>query len=82
MADILVTKKADDARQSFIFDLRQVGPSVVKRAFQLEEDASPMKIKHVLASAYNNPRKDRTDVKQLDFTMKQFMAKFNEQINK
>lgn len=81
MADILLTKEANAARSRVISDLRQSGKSIVCKTFNLDESTSDRKIKHVLATAYNNPRKDRGDVKQLDFSMKQAMGKYGEQIN-
>ncbi|KAH7726241.1 DNA-directed RNA polymerase I subunit A1 [Aphelenchoides avenae] len=81
VADILLTKEANAARSRVISDLRQSGKSIVCKTFNLDESTSDRKIKHVLATAYNNPRKDRGDVKQLDFSMKQAMGKYGEQIN-
>lgn len=82
VADILVNKKANRVRHKAIKELRNCGDEVVRKTFSLQEDATPLKIKHVMATAYNNPRKDLTDVKQLDYTMKQTIAKFAEIINK
>lgn len=81
MADILLTKEANEARSKVISEVRQSGKSVVCKTFNLDEKTTDRKIKHVLATAYNNPRKDRGDVKQLDFSMKQTLGKFGEQIN-
>uniref|UniRef100_A0A915EJW8 DNA-directed RNA polymerase subunit n=1 Tax=Ditylenchus dipsaci TaxID=166011 RepID=A0A915EJW8_9BILA len=81
VADILVTAEANTTRRNAINEIRKSGPDVVKKTFSLPEDASALKMKHVMATAYNNPRKDKSDVKQLDYTMKQTMAKLSEQIN-
>lgn len=82
VADILVHRKADRIRRKAIRELRKCGDEVVRKTFSLSDDATPIKLKHVMATAYNNPRKDFTDVKQLDYTMKQTVAKFCEIINK
>ncbi|KAI1705504.1 RNA polymerase rpb1, domain 2 domain-containing protein [Ditylenchus destructor] len=82
VADILVTESADKVRRGAIKQIRKCGSDVVKKAFSLPDNASSLQIKHVMATAYNNPRKDKTDVKQLDYTMKQTTAKLSDEITK
>uniref|UniRef100_A0A915MIJ9 DNA-directed RNA polymerase n=1 Tax=Meloidogyne javanica TaxID=6303 RepID=A0A915MIJ9_MELJA len=81
VSDILVTKKADAQRKSLIEELRACGDSVVQKAFSLPEDTSFDKIRYTLASTYNHPR-DREMVKMVDFSMKQAINKYAEQINR
>uniref|UniRef100_A0A1I8BH69 DNA-directed RNA polymerase subunit n=1 Tax=Meloidogyne hapla TaxID=6305 RepID=A0A1I8BH69_MELHA len=80
VSDILVTKKADTQRKSFIEELRSCGDSVVQKAFSLPEDTPSDKIRYTLATTYNHPR-DREMVKMVDFSMKQTINKYAEQIN-
>lgn len=81
VSDILVTLKADAQRKSLIEELRACGDSVVQKAFSLPEDTSFDKIRYTLASTYNHPR-DREMVKMVDFSMKQAINKYAEQINR
>lgn len=82
MADILVNRIGNRTRSKAIKELRKCGDAVVRKTFSLPDNVSALKIKHVMATAYNNPRQDRTDIKQLDYTMKQTVAKYCEIINK
>ena len=81
VADILVSRKADRERAKAIRELRSMGPDIARRAFGLEEDAKTLAIRRRTAAAYNNPQRDPTDVKTLDTTMKQTVAKYTERIN-
>jgi hypothetical protein len=53
----------------------------VKKTFGLPDETPPNKIRHALATAYNHPR-DREIVKMIDYSMKQAINKYAEQINK
>jgi hypothetical protein len=77
-----VTKEADKKRRKAIRELRTTGPSIARKTFNLDENVTSIQIKHRIAKAYNNPRRDLTDVKMLDFTMKQTVGKYTEKINK
>jgi hypothetical protein len=81
VSDILVTKKADSLRKSFIQELRFCGDSVVQKAFSLPEETKYDKIRYTLATTYNHPR-DREMIKMVDFSMKQTINKYAEQINR
>jgi len=80
VADILVKRQANKERRKIIKQLRKEGENVVKKAFNLPEDATPLMIKHSCAKAYNNNNKMKNDVKMLDFTMKQVVGKHNTNI--
>ncbi|KAI6183947.1 DNA-directed RNA polymerase subunit [Aphelenchoides bicaudatus] len=82
VADILVNEEADQKRRDSIKALRSTGPEIVRKTFNLDEDATALKMKHCIATAYNNPRKDLTDSKMLDFNVKQTVAKYTDEINK
>ncbi|CAB3411186.1 unnamed protein product [Caenorhabditis bovis] len=82
VADILVVKKGDDKRKAAVMESRTIGDQVVKTAFGLSENATKAEIKRTLAATYCNPRGQGTDVKMLDFAMKQGIAKFNDTITK
>uniref|UniRef100_A0A914PND9 DNA-directed RNA polymerase I subunit RPA1 n=1 Tax=Panagrolaimus davidi TaxID=227884 RepID=A0A914PND9_9BILA len=81
VADILVKEEANKKRKEIIKALRKEGDNVVRKTFGLSDDAPKLKLKHVLASAYNNARRETTDVKMYDFTMKQTIGKLNDKIN-
>ena len=82
VADILVKRHANKERRKIIRQLRKEGENVVKRAFNLPDDATPLMIRHSCAKAYNNNSKTKNDVKMLDFTMKQVVGKHNTSITK
>lgn len=64
-------------------DSRIIGKKVVCSAFGLDEEkTTPKDIKHVLASTYCNPRGQGTDVKMLDYAMKNELTVCNREINK
>uniref|UniRef100_A0A914HJX1 DNA-directed RNA polymerase n=1 Tax=Globodera rostochiensis TaxID=31243 RepID=A0A914HJX1_GLORO len=81
VTDILVTRRADRERKRAISELLKCGEAVVRKTCGLPEDTSPETIRHTLATAYNHPRADRSMVKLYDFTMKQTLNKYSEQIN-
>uniref|UniRef100_A0A7E4WCR3 DNA-directed RNA polymerase subunit n=1 Tax=Panagrellus redivivus TaxID=6233 RepID=A0A7E4WCR3_PANRE len=81
VADILVKGPANKERTKTIKKLRKEGDNIVKKTFGLGEFATKTQIKHVMASAYNNKRGETGDVKQLDFSMKQTIGKYNDKIN-
>ncbi|OZC04967.1 RNA polymerase Rpb1, domain 5 [Onchocerca flexuosa] len=56
VADILVRKEADKQRRKEIKALRKCGDVVVRECFHLDENADKSEIKHVMASAYCNPK--------------------------
>ncbi|KAK0395050.1 hypothetical protein QR680_001087 [Steinernema hermaphroditum] len=80
VADILIEKDADDVRTKAVQELRTIGEDVVRSTFQLDETTSEKKLKHVLATAYNNPRRETQDVQQLDYSMKKALDPFNKRI--
>ncbi|UMM19287.1 hypothetical protein L5515_014957 [Caenorhabditis briggsae] len=82
VADILVVKEADGKRKDAVMESRTIGNQVVKTAFGLPDSATPAEIKRTLAATYCNPRGQGTDVKMLDFGMKQGIAKYNDAITK
>lgn len=82
VADILVNEEADQKRRDSIRALRATGPEIVRRTFNLDETATSLKMKHCIATAYNNPRRDIADSKMLDFNVKQTVAKYTDEINK
>ncbi|VDM38424.1 unnamed protein product [Toxocara canis] len=82
VADILVNKKADKQRRRVIKALRKCGDNVVRECFGLDDEASQMEIRNVLAGAYCNPRGEDQSVQQLDYRMKEKLNKFSEQINR
>lgn len=82
VADILVNDEANAKRREAIKNLRQTGPGIVRKTFNLDDNASSLKMKHCISTAYNNPKHDITDVKMLDFNVKQTVAKYNDEINK
>jgi hypothetical protein len=82
VADILVNEEADQKRRNAIQNLRSTGPEIVRKTFNLDETATSLKMKHCIATAYNNPRCDPTDAKMLDFNVKQTVAKYTDEINK
>ncbi|EGT37120.1 hypothetical protein CAEBREN_30567 [Caenorhabditis brenneri] len=82
VADILVLQEADAKRKDAVMESRTIGDQVVKTAFGLSENATPAEIKRTLAATYCNPRGQGTDVKMLDFGMKQGIAKYNDAITK
>lgn len=82
VVDILVNDEADQKRRDAIQALRSTGPAIVRKTFNLDDDATPQKIKHCMATAYNNPKRDIADVKMLDFNVKQGIAKYVDDINK
>ncbi|EFP02098.1 hypothetical protein CRE_15786 [Caenorhabditis remanei] len=82
VADILVVKEADGKRKEAVMESRTIGNQVVKTAFGLPDTATPTEIKRTLAATYCNPRGQGTDVKMLDFGMKQGIAKYNDAITK
>ncbi|TMS34735.1 hypothetical protein L596_002267 [Steinernema carpocapsae] len=81
VADIIVEKEADEARTEAIKELRTIGEEVVRSTFQLDDTTSEKKLKHVLATAYNNPRRETQDVQQLDYSMKKSLDPFNKRIS-
>jgi hypothetical protein len=82
VADILVNEDADKKRRDAIEKLRSTGPSIVRKTFNLDNSASSLKLKHCMATAYNNPKRDVSDVKMLDFNVKQTVSKYTDEINK
>ncbi|KHJ88861.1 RNA polymerase Rpb1, domain 2 [Oesophagostomum dentatum] len=82
VGDILVRKDADKARKQAVRESRTIGDQVVRNAFGLDENVSHAEIKRVLASTYCNPRGQGQDVKMLDYSMKQSIAKYNDAITK
>uniref|UniRef100_A0A0N4ZQL0 DNA-directed RNA polymerase subunit n=1 Tax=Parastrongyloides trichosuri TaxID=131310 RepID=A0A0N4ZQL0_PARTI len=80
VADILVDDSANKIRTKIIKKIRAIGDDCVRKAFKLDPDCSPLEVKHVLASAYNNPRGEIGNVKQWDFAIKQELNKLNDQI--
>lgn len=81
VADILVTDEANRKRASAIRRIRSSGPEAVRKTFDLDERASALRLKHATATAYNNPRKDLTEVKMLDYNVKQICGKLTDKIN-
>ncbi|CAI2330079.1 unnamed protein product [Caenorhabditis sp. 36 PRJEB53466] len=82
VADILVVEAADAKRKDAVLESRTIGDQVVRTAFGLPDTASKAEIKRTLAATYCNPRGQGTDVKMLDFGMKQGIAKYNDAITK
>ncbi|KAK5964405.1 DNA-directed RNA polymerase subunit [Trichostrongylus colubriformis] len=82
VADILVRKDADKVRKQAIKESRTIGDQVVRSAFGLDENVSHEEIHRILASTYCNPRGQGQDVKMLDYSMKQAIAKYNDAITK
>ncbi|KAI6242657.1 DNA-directed RNA polymerase subunit [Aphelenchoides fujianensis] len=82
VADILVTKEADAKRKQAINELRTTGPEITQKAFAMEGKPTKLQMRRRMANAYNNPQKDPTDVKLLDFAVKQTVAKYTDRINK
>uniref|UniRef100_A0AC35TWK5 DNA-directed RNA polymerase subunit n=1 Tax=Rhabditophanes sp. KR3021 TaxID=114890 RepID=A0AC35TWK5_9BILA len=80
VSDILVTPQANKARAKHIKHLRKIGNECVKKTFNLDPNCTQLEIKHTLASAYNNPREDKGDVKQWDYAIKQELNKYNDKI--
>lgn len=81
VADILVTDEANKMRAHAISKIRAAGPGAVRKTFGLDDSASALRMKHATATAYNNPRKDISEVKMLDFNVKQACGKWNDKIN-
>ncbi|KAI6228249.1 DNA-directed RNA polymerase subunit [Aphelenchoides besseyi] len=81
VADILVTPEADRKRKQAIVELRATGPEITAKAFGMDGNPTVMQLRRRTAAAYNNPQKDITDVKLLDFAVKQTVAKYTDQIN-
>ncbi|VDK70924.1 unnamed protein product [Onchocerca ochengi] len=81
VADILVRKEADKQRRKEIKALRKCGDVVVRECFHLDENADKSEIKHVMASAYCNPKGEQNHIQQLDYKMKETLNRFNERIN-
>ncbi|CAG9539394.1 unnamed protein product [Cercopithifilaria johnstoni] len=81
VADILVRKEADKQRKKEIKALRKCGDAVVRKCFNLDENADKSEIKHVMASAYCNPKGEQNHIQQLDYKMKETLNRFNEKIN-
>ncbi|VIO94432.1 Uncharacterized protein BM_BM6654 [Brugia malayi] len=71
VADILIRKEADKQRKKEIKALRKCGDTVVRECFNLDEDADESEIKHVMASAYCNPKGEQNYIQQLDYKMKE-----------
>ncbi|VDK70223.1 unnamed protein product [Litomosoides sigmodontis] len=82
VADILVRKEADKQRKKEIKALRKCGDCVVRECFNLDENADESEIKHVMASAYCNPKGEQNHVQQLDYRMKETLNRFSEKINR
>ncbi|WKX97060.1 hypothetical protein Q1695_013032 [Nippostrongylus brasiliensis] len=82
VADILVRKDADKLRKQAIKESRTIGDQVVRNAFGLDDNVSHAEINRILASTYCNPRGQGQDVKMLDYSMKQSIAKYNDAITK
>lgn len=80
VADILVDDEASKVRTKIIKKLRRVGEDCVRRTFKLDANASELQVKHVLASAYNNPQGDISNVKKWDYSIKQELNKLNDKI--
>ncbi|CAD5211450.1 unnamed protein product [Bursaphelenchus okinawaensis] len=81
VADILVNEEANAKRTTAIKKIRKSGPGAARKTFGFDENTSALRLKHAMASAYNNPRKDISEVKMLDFNVKQACGKLTEQIN-
>ncbi|CAI4231731.1 unnamed protein product [Auanema sp. JU1783] len=82
VADILIRKEADQERTKHVLESRTIGNQVVIKTFALSENATEAEIKNALATTYNNPAGQGTDVKMLDYGMKQGISKYNEAITK
>ncbi|VBB33220.1 unnamed protein product, partial [Acanthocheilonema viteae] len=82
VADILIRKEADRQRKKEIKALRKCGDAVVRECFNLDENADESEIKHVMASAYCNPKGEQNHIQQLDYKMKETLNRFNEKINR
>ncbi|CAI5442080.1 unnamed protein product [Caenorhabditis angaria] len=82
VADILVVDEANATRKEAVLESRTIGDQVVKTTFGLPDNASKAEIKRTLAATYCNPRGQGTDVKMLDFGMKQGISKYNDAITK
>uniref|UniRef100_A0A158Q757 DNA-directed RNA polymerase subunit n=1 Tax=Elaeophora elaphi TaxID=1147741 RepID=A0A158Q757_9BILA len=82
VADILVRKEADKLRKKEIKTLRKCGNAAVRECFNLDENADESEIKHVMASAYCNPKGEQNHIQQLDYKMKETLNQFNERINR
>ncbi len=61
-------------------EMRKCGPAVVRKCFQLDEGKTDEELKRTLQVAYC--KKDKGDVKQLDFYMKRATDGYNDAINK
>ncbi|CEF62014.1 DNA-directed RNA polymerase [Strongyloides ratti] len=80
VADILVDNEANKTRTKIIKKIRAVGEECVRKTFKLDDNASELEVKHVLASAYNNPQGDISNVKKWDYSIKQELNKLNDKI--
>lgn len=58
------------------------GDVVVRECFNLDGNADESEIKHVMASAYCNPKGEQNHIQQLDYKMKETLNRFNERINR
>uniref|UniRef100_A0A0N5BKB8 DNA-directed RNA polymerase I subunit RPA1 n=1 Tax=Strongyloides papillosus TaxID=174720 RepID=A0A0N5BKB8_STREA len=80
VADILVDDEANKIRTKLIKKIRAVGEECVRKTFMLNANATELEVKHVLASAYNNPQGDISNVKKWDYSIKQELNKLNDKI--
>uniref|UniRef100_A0A1I8EX00 DNA-directed RNA polymerase subunit n=1 Tax=Wuchereria bancrofti TaxID=6293 RepID=A0A1I8EX00_WUCBA len=65
VADILIRKEADKQRKKEIKALRKCGDTVVRECFNLDENADESEIKHVMASAYCNPKGEQNYIQHV-----------------
>jgi signal recognition particle GTPase len=83
VSDILVQPAADARRHTALEQLRRCGPQVIIDTFHLSPaTADRHHMQQAMNRAYCPRRGDVSDVKQLDYNMKQATDKYNDVINK